>query len=84
METEEFKRVENEFRAKLAALLTEYHVVITAEDTYRGWPECGEDIKITFEGQGLYKDGPFRLVFPFFNIELGSRVTPTDLIHEKT
>lgn len=42
----------NDFRRKLADLIEEYSVEITAKDEWTGYPECGEDIQIEFHITG--------------------------------
>ncbi len=39
----------NNFKDDLDSLLKKYSVSLVAEDHYRGYPECGQDIKITAE-----------------------------------
>ena len=41
------QQVEIEFRAELAALLKKWDATLSAEDHYPGWPECGEDVRMT-------------------------------------
>ena len=39
----------NDFVKELKQLLKKYNVTLSAEDHYQGYPECGEDIRITAE-----------------------------------
>lgn len=48
-----------EFKKKLADLIDEYQVEITASDEYQGYPECGEDIQIVFHITGQMIDGKY-------------------------
>jgi len=45
MKTKE--QVTTEFLAELKNLLTKYDATIDAEDHFQGYPECGEDVKMT-------------------------------------
>lgn len=49
----------DEFKKKLADLIDEYQVEITASDEYPGYAECGEDIQITFHITGQMIDGRY-------------------------
>jgi len=49
------------FKAELSALLAKYDAVLSAKDHYEGYPECGEDVRITVE-----------LKEPCIDIDLGS------------
>lgn len=49
----------DEFKKKLADLMDEYEVEITASDEYSGYPECGEDIQIVISTEDKYVDGEF-------------------------
>lgn len=44
------------FKAELSALLAKYGAVLSAKDHYEGYPECGEDVRITVELQEPYID----------------------------
>ena len=51
-------QVKAEFLSDLNDLLLKYSAEITAEDHWQGYPECGEDIRITVDIDGLWdKDG---------------------------
>lgn len=64
------EKIEAEFRADLQALLNKYGANLEAEDHWQGYAECGEDIRITAEIDGVYtKDG--ELVRPYVSIDLG-------------
>ena len=49
----------DEFKQKLADLIDEYQVEITADDEYKGYAECGEDIQISFHISGEFIDGKY-------------------------
>lgn len=49
----------DEFKQKLADLIDEYQVEITASDEYQGYAECGEDIQIAFHITGQMIDGKY-------------------------
>jgi hypothetical protein len=53
---------------KLAVLLKEYDAELFADDYYNGYPECGQDIKISLE------IGEWDEVF------LGTRINTDDLV----
>jgi len=70
--------IEAEFRAELAALLARYNdpktrlndATLEADDHYRGYPECGEDVRMTVEIPGIY-DGEGNCLRPWTTINLG-------------
>lgn len=72
----------DEFKKKLADLIDEYHVEITASDEYQGYPECGEDIQIVFHISGEVIDGKYH---SDANEKLGSCIDSLELrkIHTK-
>ena len=39
--------ISSQFKAELAALLSKYDATLEAEDHYSGYPECGEDVRMT-------------------------------------
>ena len=41
------QEIEKEFRKELLELLEKYHAKIESEDHYQGYPECGEDVRMT-------------------------------------
>ena len=41
--------IERLFKRELAVLLKKYNAELSCEDHYRGYPECGSDIRITVE-----------------------------------
>ncbi len=58
-----------EFAKDLKALLVKYNVEIEAQDHWEGYPECGQDVRMTV----LFNDWEVE------NIDLGSYV---DIDHE--
>jgi len=50
------KEQTKEFMYKLADLLEEYNIEITASDEWSGYAECGEDIQICIENNMHYED----------------------------
>lgn len=48
-----------EFKSKLADLIDEYKVEISASDEYMGYPECGEDIQIVMFIMGEVIEGKY-------------------------
>lgn len=74
MQTKE--QVEQAFRAELQALLDKYGAEIEAKDHYRGYAECGEDVRMTADVPAIWnKDGePVR---EWTEIDLGSHLWPT-------
>jgi len=50
MVSEEMKRIRREeFMSELRELFTKYNAEISAVDCYPGYPECGEDIRMTID-----------------------------------
>lgn len=76
-------QVEIAFRAELAALLARYDgpvgfngwpyvAELSAKDHYQGYPECGEDVRMTVEIPALYdEDG--NCTREWTTIDLGTR-----------
>ena len=55
MKTE--KEVSKEFLSELKALLKKYNAEIEAEDHWKGYSECGRDIRMTVNIPSIYQDG---------------------------
>jgi len=71
-EEQEWKdRLAEEFKAELRELMKKHGVDrILAEDHWQGYPECGEDVRMTVEITSLWEEGePKR---PWVEIDLGS------------
>jgi len=49
--------LEAEFKAELGALLKKYGATLSAEDHYNGYPECGEDVRMTVDIPTIWEDG---------------------------
>jgi hypothetical protein len=73
METKE--QVEQSFRTELQALLDKYNAELDADDHWQGYPECGEDIRMTVTIPAIYRDG--ETVREDTEIDLGNIIFPT-------
>ena len=62
-----------EFVVELQGLLSRYDCTISADDHWQGYPECGQDVRMTVEfadwevgevnlGTGIYKDEPINQI----------------------
>lgn len=60
-----------EFKFKLKKLMSEYGCIFTADDYWQGYAECGRDIQIHIEMQGVYS--------LFEQLEFKSQITADDL-----
>jgi hypothetical protein len=61
------------FLSDLRSLLDKYNAEITAEDHYEGYPECGEDIRMTVYIPAIYdKNG--NTTQEFVEINLGKYI----------
>jgi hypothetical protein len=49
--------IEESFKDELKQLLAKYKATLSASDHYSGWPECGEDVRITVE----LNDNPYEI-----------------------
>lgn len=65
------KQIEQKFRAELQDLLDKYQAIMEAEDHYKGYAECGEDIRITVDIATLYDDDG-NIIREGAEIDLGS------------
>ena len=45
------------FLSDLKALLKKYNAEITCADHYQGYPECGEDVRMTVDIPSIYNQG---------------------------
>jgi hypothetical protein len=70
------EQTEIAFREELQALLTKYNASLVAQDHYTGYPECGEDVRITVEIPGAW-DENHDCTQEWTDIDLGSSVFPT-------
>jgi len=63
-------QTEADFRAELSALLKRYDAELSADDHYTGYPECGEDIRMTVTIPARYScDG--ETLMEYTEIDLG-------------
>jgi hypothetical protein len=69
MTTMTMAEVEAAFRADLKALLLKWNAELSAEDHYPGYPECGEDVRMTVVVPAIYEAG--ETVREWTNIDLG-------------
>ena len=74
MQTKE--EVEKAFREELQALLDKYGAELEAADHYQGYPECGEDVRMTVTVPGKY-DEAHDCVREWTEIDLGKHLWPT-------
>lgn len=58
----------DQFKSELAALCRKYNCEISAEDHWQGYPECGEDIRMTVDFEGDYTIDP---PVPYEDLNLG-------------
>lgn len=58
------------FKAELAALLARWRATISAADHWRGYSECGEDVRMTASVEFMHPDGCPR----FLDVDLGRDV----------
>ena len=64
--------LEKMFRDDLNALLAKYNAELEAEDHWTGYPECGEDIRMTVTIPSKWVDG--NQVVEYTEIDLGKIV----------
>ena len=69
MQTKE--QVERAFRAELQALLDRHDAELSARDHWEGYPECGEDVRMTVEVGALY-DANHDCIREYTEIDLGT------------
>jgi len=63
--------VETAFRAELLALLAKYDAELEAKDHYVGYPECGEDVRMTVTVPAIW-DANNDMQREWTEIDLGS------------
>lgn len=71
------QQVADEFRAELQALLDKYGADLEAEDHYPGYPECGQDIRMTATVPAIYDDATNDCLREFVEIDLGQYMYPS-------
>jgi hypothetical protein len=68
------KQVTEEFTRELKELLAKYGADIEASDHYEGYPECGEDIRITVEIPSIYTTDN-EMIREYTTIDFGNYIT---------
>jgi hypothetical protein len=69
------KQLEAQFRAELQRLLNIYNAELEAKDYYEGYPECGEDVRMSVSIPAVF-DSQNNCVREAAEIDLGSCVLP--------
>ncbi len=64
------------FKAELQALLDKYGAELSARDTWEGYPECGEDVRMQVDVPAIY-DADHNCLREYTEIDLGSWVSST-------
>lgn len=67
------EQVTRRFRAELQYLLDKWGAELSAKDHWDGYPECGEDVRMTVTVPGIY-DTEHNCLREFTEIDLGSYV----------
>lgn len=67
------EQVAAEFKADLQTLLDKFCAELTAKDHWGGYPECGEDVRMTVTVPAIY-DADHNCLREFTEIDLGSYV----------
>lgn len=62
---------EKQFCAELKALLEKYGVEISASDEYRGYPECGEDIRIVAYASSKWDEKNYEKIHDGIDVDFG-------------
>lgn len=70
MKVEQIKR---RFMTELQYLLDKWGAELEAKDHWEGYPECGEDVRMTVTVPAIY-DADHNCLREFTEIDLGSRV----------
>ena len=68
--------VELRFRAQLTALLVQWNATLSAEDHYQGYPECGEDVRMTVSIPSLHDATTGETTREYTEIDLGRYLHP--------
>jgi len=74
MQTKE--QVAQAFKAELQALLDKYGAELEAKDHYQGYPEWGEDVRMTVNVPAIY-DADHNCLREYTEIDLGRALWPT-------
>lgn len=64
------------FKAELQALLDKYGAELSARDTWEGYPECGENVRMQVYVPAIY-DADHNCLREYTEIDLGSWVSST-------
>ena len=67
--------VKQDFLSDFLALLTKWNATIEADDHYKGYPECGQDIRIIVDIEAIYTTEG-ETIRPYTEIDLGRYVDP--------
>ena len=59
-----------QFKVELHALLKKWDAEVCADDHYQGYPECGEDVRMTVHIPAIY-DGNGETIRPLTEVDLG-------------
>ena len=70
------EQVAKQFMEEFQALLNKYDAEIDAKDHYIGYPECGEDVRMTMFIPAVYDD-EYNCVSRETEIDLGGYWSPT-------
>lgn len=68
---------EKQFCEELKALLEKYGVELSASDEYKGYPECGEDIRIMAYASSVWKDA--EIVADSIDIDFGKYINEASI-----
>ena len=63
---------DREFRAELAALLRKFNATIEIDDHFKGFAECGRELRATVTIEGIYEGDNTR---PQVDFDLGTYIT---------
>jgi len=69
-------KVTAQFKAELHALLKKWDAELSTEDHWKGFAECGEDVRMTVHIPAIY-DGNGETIRPGTEIDLGRIVDST-------
>lgn len=79
MTTLSSEEVAVQFKAELRELLKKWDAFIEADDHYRGYPECGRDIRIEVIIPSEWNDSTQELVREYTIIDFGENIEAEDL-----
>lgn len=68
--------IRHSFIQELGALLIKYNAEIRASDHWTGYPECGEDVRMTVTIESRYENS--ELIHGFIEIDLTDSIQPED------